>query len=304
MATGVPTNRSNIALPNAVSSEILKKAQESSAVMQFARRIPLPGNGVQIPVITSDPVADWVTETSNKPVSNPGLSKKIMQAHKLAVIVPFSNEFKRDAAALYGALVERLPNSLGKVFDQTVFFGPVSTLANFDDFTELTAQSISGTGGVYSGLVAADIDISEQGGTVTGYIISPQGRGEMLTALDTTKRPIFIDSIADGQVPRVLGAPVHVRQAAYKAGAAGVGTAAGTPDIIGFAGDWNHAMYGVVEGVQISISDQATLTVTEGTSVTQHNLWQRNMFAVRAEMEVGFVCESEYFNAITRTHTS
>lgn len=304
MATGVPTNRTNIALPNAVSAEILQKTQESSAIMQFARQIPLPGNGVQIPVITSDPVANWVTETGSKPVSNPGLSKKIMQAHKLAVIVPFSDEFKRDAAALYTALVQRLPNALGKEFDKTVFFGPESSLANFDDFSQVTAQSFSGTGGAYGALVAADVDISEQGGTVNGYVISPQCRGELLNALDTTKRPIFIDSIAEGQVPRILGAPTHVRQAAYKAGAAGVGTAAGTPDIIGVAGDWSHAMYGTVEGVKISISDQATLTITEGTSTTQINLWQQNMFAVRAEIEVGFVAETEYFNRLTRTHTA
>lgn len=304
MPTGIPTNRSNVNLPNAVSSEILQKTQESSAVMQLAKKIPLPGNGVQIPVITSDPVANFVTETGRKPVSNPGLSKKIMQAHKLAVIVPFSDEFKRDMAALYNALIQRLPAALGKKFDQTVFFGPASTLANFDDFSEVTAQSISGTGGVYAGLVAADVDISEQGGIVNGYVLSPQGRGELLNALDSNKRPIFIDSIAEGQVPRILGAPAYVKAAAYKAGASGEGTAAGTPDIIGFVGDWTKAMYGTVEGVKIDISNQATLIVEEGTSTEMINLWQQNMFAVRAEVEIGFVAETEYFNSITRTHAS
>ena len=302
MPSGVPTNRTNISLPNSVSSEILQKTQESSAIMQLARRIPLPGNGVQIPVITSDPVADWVTETGVKPVSNPGLNKKIMQAHKLAVIVPFSDEFRRDAAALYQALVDRLPNALGKVFDETVFFGPASTLANFDDFSAVTAQSLSS--GVYTGLVNADTDISEESGIVNGYVFSPQGRGMLLGALDKQDRPIFIDSIAEGQVPRILGAPAYVRAAAYKAGAAGVGTAPGTPDIVGFAGDWRHAMYGTVEGVKISIADQATLTVSEGTGTTQINLWQQNMFAVRAEIEVGFVAETNYFNSLTRTHTA
>ena len=57
-------------------------------------------------------------------------------------------------------------------------------------------------------------------------------------------------------------------------------------DDTGIAGDWaNSAIYGTVEGVQVDISDQAT--VNDGG--TQVNLWQRNMFAVRAEIEVGFV---------------
>lgn len=302
MATGIPTNRTNLPMPVAVSSEILQKTQEASSIMQLARKITLPGNGVQIPVITGDPVANWVTETGSKPVSNPSLSKKIMQAHKLAVIVPFSMEFKRDMSALYNALISRLPNALSKEFDKAVFFGPASTLANFDDFSDVTAQSLSGSGGVYAGLVAADTDISEQGGTIDGYVFSPQGRGMLLNALDKQDRPIFINSVSEGSVPRILGAPTYFRQAAYKEGAAGAGTAAGIPDIVGFAGDWNHAMWGTVEGVKVDISEQATLTVEEGTSTTQINLWQQNMFAVRAEIEVGFVAEKQYFNALTRTH--
>ena len=46
-----------ISLPGSVSSEILQKAQESSAVMALARKIPLPGLGATIPVITGDPEA-------------------------------------------------------------------------------------------------------------------------------------------------------------------------------------------------------------------------------------------------------
>ena len=305
MASGTPTNRTNIELPVSVSTEILQKTQEQSAVMQLARQISLPGNGVQIPVITSDPVADWVTETGNKPVSNPGLSKKIMQAHKLAVIVPFSNEFRRDAAALYAALVQRLPAALGKEFDKTVFFGPGSTLANFDDFSEVTAQALDASQKTaFDGIVAADADISSQGGIVNGWVMSPQGRGVLLAAQDTDKRPLFINNIADGAVNQILGSPVVVNGAAYKAGSAGVGTAAGTPDIVGFAGDWTHALYGTVEGIKIDVSDQATLTVQNGTSVSQINLWQKNMFAVRAEIEVGFVAETAYFNALTRAHSA
>ena len=57
MPSGIATNRSNITLPAEVSQEILQKTQGASAVMQLARQIALPGRGVQIPVITSDPSA-------------------------------------------------------------------------------------------------------------------------------------------------------------------------------------------------------------------------------------------------------
>lgn len=302
MASGQPYNRTNVDLPLAVSSEILQKTQESSTVMQLARQIVLPGAGLQIPVITADPEASWVSETGLKPVSFPGVDKKVMQGHKLAVIVPFSEEFRRDAKALYDALIARIPNVLAEKFDKTVYFGPTGgSLANFDNMSGVTAVSLQSS--VYSGLVTADINISEEGGTISGYVFSPQGRGMLLSALDGQNRPLFTNSGSESAVPRILGAPTHFTKGAYKAGSAAAGSTAAVPDVIGFAGDWNHAMYGIVQGLDISISDQATLTYTNASDQTVTiNLWQQNMFAVRAEIEVGFVCESAYFNKLTRTH--
>lgn len=297
--SGIPTNRTNIGLPNSVSSEILAKTQEQSAVMQLARQITLPGNGAQIPVITSDPEASWVSETGVKPVSNPGLDKKVMQAHKLAVVVPFSNEFRRDAAALYDAIVERLPLALAKEFDRTVFFGPKSgSLANFDNLNSVTAQSLASS--VYGGFVAADTDIATQGGIMNGIILAPQGKGVVLGALDGQNRPIFNDVASDG-VPRILGASTYVEAAAYKAGTAGT---SGTPDVVGFAGDWTKALYGIVEGLKIDYSADATLIAGSGTGTYSINLFQQNMFAVRAEIEVGFVAQTAFFNKLTKTHSA
>ena len=54
-------------------------------------------------------------------------------------------------------------------------------------------------------------------------------------------------------------------------------------------------MYGTVEGVKIDLSDQATLTDGDDTI----NLFQQNMFAVRAEIELGFVADSDCFNLLT-----
>lgn len=284
--TGIPTNRTSIDLPVDVSAEILAKTQEESAVMQMARQIALPGRGAAINVITSDPEAAWVGETNAKPVSNPGLATKVMQAYKLAVIVPFSNEFRRDVASLYDALVERLPRALGAKFDSTVFGGTTAPGSNFDTFASATAQSLTGTDGAYAGLVAADTDIATHGGILNGFVLSPQGKGILLAETDADKRPLFINNVAEGAIPMILGARTEVRKAAYKAG---------TPNVVGVAGDWTQAMYGTVEGVVIDYSSDATLT----SGATTINLFQQNMFAVRAEIEVGFRADVSVFNRLT-----
>lgn len=283
MPTGTPTNRSNINLPTAISGEILQKVQDQSAVMQLARQIALPGRGLTIPVITSDPSADWVTETGAKPVADPVLSTKIMQAYKLAVIVPFSNEFRRDAENLYRALVARLPLALAQKFDETVFHGAAPG-TNFDTFASVTAQSF-GTD-AYSALVAADTDVATHGGMLNGFVLSPQGRGALLAEKDGDQRPLFINNVSEGAIPMILGQKVVQAKAAYKAG---------TPNVLGIAGDWTQAMYGLVNGIDVSFSEEATLT----SGNTTINLWQQNMFAVRAEVEVGFVADTDCFNKLT-----
>ena len=286
--TGTATNRTNIQLPAEVSSEILQKTQEQSAVMQMARQIVLPGRGVEIPVITADPEASWVNETAAKPVSNPGLDKKVMTAYKLAVIVPFSNEFRRDAAALYDELVKRLPLSLAGKFDATCFGNVAAPGSNFDTFANCTAQNIGGTN-TYAGLVAADADVADHDGILNGYVISPKAKAVLLSALDDNKRPLFINSVAEGAIPMILGARTLMSKGAYKAGSGS------TPNVVGVAGDWTQAVYGTVEGVKIDTSDQATL-VNGNTTI---NLFQQNMFAVRAEIEIGFRADTTVFNKLT-----
>ena len=296
MPSGIPTNRTNTSLPTEVAQEILQKTQEASAIMRLAPRIALPGRGLTFPVISGDPEAQWVDETNEKPVSNPSLSTKTMKGYTLAVIVPFSNQFRRDARALYDALVARLPGALSLKFDKTIV-GTSAPGTGFDTLGACTTQSIYPTGGntAYKGLVAAFSDISEAGGAMNGLALAPAAESILLGSTDSTGRPIF-NAISDTQVSPILGARVVRGRGIFKAGTAGEGTDPGTPAIVGIAGDWSHAKYGVVDGdVKISISEEATLT----SGTTTINLWQRNMFAVRAEIEVGFIAETDYFNLIS-----
>ena len=282
----------SMALPSDISNEILQKTQEESAIMRLAQHIALPGRGVTIPVITNDPSAAWVAETAAKPVSNATPATKLMSAYKIAVIETFSKEFVRDIPALYDALVARLPLALAGVFDNTVIGGTQAPGNNFDTFAACTAQSIlNANNGTYLGLVAADADIAANGGVMNGLAFGAQGRGLLLSAVDGQNRPLFLASANNGVVDRVLGVPTYFNKNLYKAGA----SSGSVPAVVGIAGDWSKAMYGTVAGVEISVSDTATLT----SGATTINLWQQNMIAVRAEIEVGFRADTACFNKLT-----
>ena len=291
--SGISTNRTNIELPVEVSQEIIAKTQEASAVMSLARQITLPGRGVEIPVITSDPEAAWVAETGAKPVSNPGLSQKIMRGYKLAVIVPFSEEFTRDASTLYNEVISRLPGVLAQKFDNTVFGGTTKPGSDFDNFAGVTQQSIAPeslgdvTPDAYGALVSADTDIAIHGGISNGYALSPQAKGIFLAARDEDGRPLFINNVSEGAIPMILGQKTLITKGAF---------VQGTPNIVGFVGDWSKAMYGIVQGVRLDISKEATLTLADSSTLS---LFQNNMIAVRAEIEIGFRADTSVFNALT-----
>lgn len=274
MSVDINRGTAGVVLPKAISSDIWSKTIDESAVMRLSHKMTLPGQGLTIPVITGDAQAYWTKETDEATASKSTFGSKDMSAHKLTVLEPFSNEFKRDMGGLYTELARRLPKALGSKFDSTVF-GTVAPGDNFDVLGNAAAVGISGK--TYSGIVAVDQAVATGGGILNGFALSPQARGLLLNAVDGQGRPLFINNVTtDGAVPALLGAPVFQTKGVYKAG---------TPNQLGFAGDWSSAHYGTVEGIKVSVSDQATITVGD----EQINLWQRGMFAIKAEIEVGFV---------------
>ena len=291
--TQIDENRgsNSITLPAELSQEVWAKAVDESAVMQLAERVSLPGRGISVPVVTGDVSADWITESTEKHIGKASYSLKTITPYKLAVIECFSDEFRRDLPALYAELVRRLPSAIARKFDYTVFNGSTPG-TGFDVLASSTAINIDGDaqGNVYQKMVGIVETLGADGFDLTGIAASAQLQAALLAAVDGQGRPLFLTDITAGNgVGRVLGADVVKAKQAY---------AAGSPAQIGCAGDWSQARYGIVDGINIAISDQAT--VNDGTN--QINLWQRNMFAVRVEAEVGFVvANSDAFVKITGT---
>ena len=291
--TKIDVNRgtTGVALPSKLINTVIQGIAEGSAVMSLANRMVIPGSGVTMNVITGDPTPAWTAESTEKAVSKPTFANKVMQPYKLAVIVPFTDEFRRDESALYDAIVARVPSALGRYFDQTVLFGTNNPGTNFDDLSDIDAVDLEKD--PYGALVGAINDVAVAGGTANGIIMSPQGNGLIMSARydSGAGEPVF-PGYSAGQP--LFGIQTLTRHGAYKAGSSAA-------DTVGFIGDWSKAYYGIVEDIKLEYSNQATLN--DGTNTI--NLWQRNMFAIRAEMEVGFiVTDDAYFERFTNTYSA
>jgi len=296
---GIDLNRTSAnvgaLLPKEISTEIWSTAVEESVVMRASRRINLPGAGLTIPIITGDAEADWVAETDEKPVSDVAISNKSMTGYKLAVIETFSEEFRRDLPALYAELARRLPSALGRKFDETVLHGTAPG-SNFDVLSGSAAVAVDATDTV-GDLVGALSTVGTAGGDLSHWLLSPQAEGLVMTAKDAAGNFALLRDVqaSTGNIGSLFGRPVTKSRAVYSNPATGA-------DVIGFAGDFaNSAIVGVVEDVRVKISDSAT--VNKGG--VQLNLWQRNMFAILAEVEVGFIVrDGAHFVKLTGATTA
>ena len=274
-------------LPKTLSQTIWQESESLSVVQSLSPRMELPGGGIDIPIITGDPEAEWVSETDEKPVSRPTFGNKNLKGYTLAVIVPFSNQFRRDLPALYSAIEQKLPQALAKTFDRTALGFETSPGTGFDTLADAPTQELTGSYDDYLAALGAVGGASDDA-DITAWALSKSAEIDALGIADNSGRPLLVQDIQNqGAIGSILARPVF--KSNYAADA--------TTNVVGIAGDWGSTAWGFVEGISISISDQATLN-DGGTPL---NLWQRNMFAVRAEVEVGFaVRDANRFVKLTK----
>ena len=270
-----------IELPTEISTQIWADTIDNSIVQTLTPRISLPAGGVSIPMITGDPEAGWVNETEEKPVGDSTFGSKVITPYKMAVIELFSDEFRRDYGALYAALAERLPKALGRLFDETTLGQKPVPGSGFDSLAaapEVTVDS-------YAGYLSALRSVATNGGELQSWALGANAEIDAMGIVDADGRPLFIrDVTTEGSIGSILARPVYKARNAEFTVPAGSGGTPAAVDVKGLAGEWSSAMWGSVEGIKVAMTDQGTIN----KGGTQYNLWQRNMFAIRAEVEVGF----------------
>jgi len=281
----------------AIAGPIFEDAARRSVVQQLVRQVPLAGNGASVPVVSSRPTAGWVGEGAEKPKTSGGMTLKSITPKKLAAIVVVSQEVVRQNP---GGYMDSLRPQLAEAFAIAFDFAALHNLGGdgtgtgpFATYIDSTTKSVelgandADDGGIHQDLVNAmgelvsDADSTGRRYRLTGWALDDQIEPRLLGAVDTNGRPLYIDlptdsfSDAGARPGRVLGRPSFL----------GEGVADPSSDILGYAGDWSKAAWGVVGGIAYSVSSEASVTI-DGNLVST---WENNLVAVRAEAEYGFL---------------
>lgn len=265
------------------SGPIFDQAMRTSVVQQLARQVPLGINGQEIPITSTKPVAGWVAEAGQKPATQGTMALKTMTPKKLAAIAVVSAEVVRANPGNYVNLLRpQLAEAFAIAFDSAALHGTATPFTTYVDQTTQTDIEI-GTATAAAGSVYADINsglaaLVADSKRLTGFAFDVTAEPLFNAAVDTTGRPLFVDSptvetAATVQAGRVLGRPAFI----------GEGVASGTT--VGYGGDWTQAAWGVVGGISYDVSTEATVTINGALT----SLWEHNLLAVRAEAEYGWL---------------
>ena len=284
MAITAPTTLSDFSgfIPAEIAAPIFEDAAEQSAVQRLGQRLELGLSGQAIPVVTSRPTASWVSEAGQKAASSGKMSLKTMSPKKLATIVVVSEEVVRANPANYVELIRsQMAEAFATAFDSAALHGTNTPFANYVD--ETTHSVALGTnaaddGGIYADVVAGMGLVLGGGNKVRGFLFDETSEVNLLGAVDTTGRPLWVGTPLEDTVSAVIPGRLLGRTSLLASGVK-------SDDIIGYCGDWNQVAWGVVGGINYRVSTEASVTI-DGSLVS---LFEYNLVAILAEAEYGLV---------------
>lgn len=256
MAIDLNRTSGTLSLPAKDSGEIFTKMSKDSAFQKAARQIALPGTGSVVHTL-GQVSASIVGETDVKPVSTPAVASKTVSAHTFSVIIPVSNQLVSDASALVAAVRNEAPLAIARKFDATVAGTSAAAPANFGALGDADVAPVNS----YATFIAALGGVAANGARPTAAVISTALFYQLAAVVNDFGVPVF--AITD---TTINGLPYYLYDSLTAEG---------------YIGDFSRAVWGNVEGIQIAVSDSATLT---GVG----NLFEQNMTAIRVEARLGF----------------
>ena len=281
------------AIPITISDDIITDVKNGSAFMRLAKGMPISTPETKFTYL-SGIGAYWVDEAERIQTSKPTWTTAVLRTKKLGVIIPASKENLRYSVTNFFELMRpEVAEAFYKKFD-------AAAIANIDNpyaFSILSSATAVGGAHVSTETDNKYNDLNLAMGAIEAGDLDPNGvaatrsqRAKYRATKDDNGLPIFNAPTA-GAPADVLGLPIAFMPNASFGGG----------DIAEIVGDWNQAYYGILQGIEYEILDQATLTTVEASDAPGKplNLAERDMMALKATFELGIiVIKDEAFSVI------
>ncbi len=282
-------------IPSEQGVLVLKDFMKNSVTAQLAKYEPMTKPKKEFTYLAEGPGAYWVSETEKIKTSKAKWLTAKMEAKKLGVILPVSKEFlKFTVKDFFNQMKPAIAEAFYTKFDQATLFGVESPYEAETSVWEKIVKSGNkieqgSTDNLYTDLNALLALVEDGDNDPNGFTTTKRFRKDLRGALDVNKQPIFNDA-RQGATATALGLPIG-----YADGKSWEYDKAKM-----LVGDWRYARYGILQGIEYAVSEDATLTTIVDGEGKPINLFERDMFALRATMHIGFMTlKDDAFAALT-----
>jgi HK97 family phage major capsid protein len=274
-------------VPEEVSLEMLRRAPDSSAVLQMFRRIPVGRAQVRFPVLSALPIAYFVNgDTGLKQTTEINWTNKYLNIEEIATILPVPDNVVADVDAnIWDEAMPYLVEAFGRTLDAAVYFGtnaPGTWPTNISAAALAAGNSLTGNAAATAGAGLGDIDaayalLDADGYDASGFVAATAWRARLRAARDSTGQKIDPTRVT-GDLKSVDGLPIsYPMRGLFPAGSGGV---------YSLVGDWSQFVVGIRQDITMKILDQAV--ITDNTGAIIYNLPQQDMTAIRLTFRVGW----------------
>lgn len=269
-------------IPKEQGTLVLKDIISNSVMMQLAQFEEMTKQEKEFQYLAEGVGAYWVGEGEVIQTSKPQWLTAKMEAKKLGVIVPVSREFLQYTLKDFFTEVRPLiSEAFYKKFDE-------ATILDVDNpFTQSLQDSVTKKGHIVEGDLEGKTffeltdKVNDAGFDVNAFISKKQNRSLLRGVVDGFKQK-------DGTITD----PVRLYDRNSN-------TLDGSPvvDLVSnemkkgelFAGNFNYARYGIPFNLNYAISEEAQLSSIVDENGDPINLFERELIAIRATMDVAFM---------------
>lgn len=263
-------------IPTSQSAELISAAVTQSAVLQLARRQPMPTGAASVPILAALPDAGFVGVGGRKPFSDMGFTNEVLKAEEVAATVAIPQAYLDDAGInLWNSVRPELGAAIGRAVDNAVLFGagapPSFPAGGIINGAPVIADATDAVETVNQAMAA----VENSGLAVTGSAADMAVKSVLRGVRDTNNALLLgVDQVNGNQVNTLYGVPIawNVLESA-------------TIDFV--TGDWTKLILGIRQDMRYETSSEGV--IVDGAGAVVISAFQDDVVLMRVYMRLGCV---------------
>lgn len=263
-------------IPDSYNSLILNDVMENSKIMQLGVYEEMDSKEKTFEYFAEGPGAYWVGEGEKIQTSKPTMLQVTMTAKKLGVIIPVSREYLTyKMSDFFDAMQPKIAEAFYKKFDEAGILNVANPFPqSIEESVDATGKTIAGPISYQNILDLQDL-VLEEDIEPNAFVSKTQNRS-LLRGATLTENGV-VTSLFDRADGTIDGLPtVDLKSAGLERGTL-------------YTGDFDQVRYGIPYNINYKVSEEAQLSTITNADGSPVNLFEQELIALRATMDVGFM---------------